>query len=185
MPVCEICGKIFTQLRNLVQHRPTIHEKSSTSFSCTDCNYTTFRKSSLDRHLKRHTKTSFNPNSPPKVARREPDSSTNHHLLDQNTQQRGFELSPTDVPDEVRQFFHDEQPWGTDQTLRQIYVRNFHRIRDRETYHRRSRIFLRYIIALEKDEQHAYRYKDHLCFLRCLAIVKFGKTRHNCNLKAK
>ena len=42
-----------------------------------------------------------------------------------------------------------------------------------------------YIIALEKDENHAYRYKDHLCFFRCLAIAKFGKTRHNCNLKAK
>ena len=43
----------------------------------------------------------------------------------------------------------------------------------------------RYVIALEKDENHAYRYKDHLCFFRCLAIAKFGKTRHNCNLKAK
>ena len=43
----------------------------------------------------------------------------------------------------------------------------------------------RYIIALEKDEHHAYRYKDYLCFFRCLAIGKFGKTRHNCNLKAK
>ena len=42
-----------------------------------------------------------------------------------------------------------------------------------------------YIIGLEKDEHHAYRYKDHLCFFRCLAIGKFGKTQHNCNLKAK
>ena len=42
-----------------------------------------------------------------------------------------------------------------------------------------------YIIALEKDEHHAYRYKDHLCFFRCLAIAKFGKTRHSCNLTAK
>ena len=28
-------------------------------------------------------------------------------------------------------------------------------------------------------------YKDHLCFFHCLAIGKFAKTRHNCNLKAK
>ena len=42
-----------------------------------------------------------------------------------------------------------------------------------------------YTIALEKDEHHAYRYKDHLCFFRCLATAKFGKTRHNCNLTAK
>ena len=43
----------------------------------------------------------------------------------------------------------------------------------------------RYIIALEKDQNTAKQYNDHLCFFRCLAIAKFGKTRHNCNLKAK
>ena len=43
----------------------------------------------------------------------------------------------------------------------------------------------RHIIGLEKDNNHAYRYKDSLCFFRCLAIGKFGKTYHNCNQKAK
>ena len=38
---------------------------------------------------------------------------------------------------------------------------------------------------MEKDEHHAYRHKDHLCFFHCLAIGKFGKTYHNCNQKAK
>ena len=35
----------------------------------------------------------------------------------------------------------------------------------------------RYIIALEKDQHHNYRYNyhDHLCFFHCLAIGKFGK----------
>ena len=42
-----------------------------------------------------------------------------------------------------------------------------------------------YIIGLEKDENTANIYKDHLCFFRYLAIAKFRKTRHNCNLKAK
>ena len=42
-----------------------------------------------------------------------------------------------------------------------------------------------HIIGLEKDTIHANRYKDHLCFFHCLAIRKFGKTRHNCNGKAK
>ena len=42
-----------------------------------------------------------------------------------------------------------------------------------------------YIIGLEKDKNHAYRDKDHLCFFRCLAIGKFGKTHHNCKQKAK
>ena len=58
---------------------------------------------------------------------------------------RGFGLSPTDVPEEVHQFFQEEQPWGTVQNLRQVYVGNFHHIRDTETYHRHSRIFLRYL----------------------------------------
>ena len=43
----------------------------------------------------------------------------------------------------------------------------------------------RYIIGLEKDNNNAYHYKDHLCFFRCLAIGKFGKTYHNCNRTAK
>ena len=42
----------------------------------------------------------------------------------------------------------------------------------------------RYIIGLKKYE-HSRTYEDHLCFFRCLAIGKFGKTRHNCNCKAK
>ena len=43
----------------------------------------------------------------------------------------------------------------------------------------------RCVIGLEKDQNHAYRYTDHLCFFCCLAVGKFGKTRHNCNGKAK
>ena len=66
--VCNLCGKVFTELRSLTRHQHTIHEKSSTSFSCTDCDYTTSRKSNLDRHLKRHTNPVLIPNSPPKVA---------------------------------------------------------------------------------------------------------------------
>ena len=312
-PVCQICQKAFSNLGNLNRHVRTIHEKSSTSFSCNDCDYSTPQKSDLERHLKRHT--SLTSNLPPKVARCEPyivDPPPDNQVSNQNAQQRGFGLSPSDVPDEVRQFLHDDQPWGMDPNLRQIYVRNFHRIRDTETINRRSKIFLRYlnhsnsplietiarvlkdiflrkanafkinmsfsfilqhretgefsyhyasnndqllnsprlirnqhdldtlldfltsqdfpshlknqrpntkwvierivslrihlvmtsyplgnppnlpdyiknnryVIALEKDEHHAYRYKDHLCFFRCLAIAKFGKTRHNCNLKA-
>ena len=41
------------------------------------------------------------------------------------------------------------------------------------------------MIGLEKDTNHAYRYKDHLCFFRCLAIGKYKFARHNCNRKAK
>ena len=44
--------------------------------------------------------------------------------------------------------------------------------------------FNRCIFGLEKDE-HSRTYKDHLCFFRCLAIVKFGKMYHNCNKEAK
>ena len=313
-PVCEICGKSFTELRNLVQHRRTIHKKSST-LSCAECNYATPRKSNLNRHImKRHASTPITSSYPPKVACREPhinDSTSNNRLFVQSTQS-GFGASPTDVPDKVHRFFQEEQPWGTDQTLRQVYVQNFHRIRDSQTLNRKSRIYLRYlnhssplidsivraienifqhqtnafkinlsfsfilqhretgefryhyasnnnqllntprlirnqqdlnslltflasqdfpshlkdqrpntkwviertvslrihlvmttyplgkppklpdyiknnrhIIALEKDENTAKRYRDHLCFFRCLAIVKYKFTRHNCNQKAK
>ena len=43
----------------------------------------------------------------------------------------------------------------------------------------------RHIIGLEKDNNHAYRYKDNLCLFRCLVIGKFCKTYHNCNQKTK
>ena len=43
----------------------------------------------------------------------------------------------------------------------------------------------RFIIGLEKDRNNNYRYKDHLCFFRCLAIGKYKFTRHNCNQKAE
>ena len=94
--------------------------------------------------MKRHTNKPLTPNLPPKVPRRETNiinKPANDHLLeheeiqsmlDQNIQ-RGFGMAPTDVPDEVRQFFQGEQPWNTDQNLRQVYVQNFHRIRDTET----------------------------------------------------
>ena len=89
------------------------------------------------RHTKRHSdsKTSVASSHPPKVARREPipniiEPLTNDHLLEQleheeiqsmleqNTQS-GFgvtQMTSTDsiLPGEVRQFFLDEQPWGTD-----------------------------------------------------------------------
>ena len=81
--------------------------------------------------MKKHTNTPLTPNLLPKVACREPhiiNSPPNDHLLDQNTQP-GFGLPPTNVPDKVHQFFQE----GTDQNFRQVYIQNFHRIRDTET----------------------------------------------------
>ena len=74
-------------MSNLVRH---LHEKSSSSFSCTQCDYTTLRKSNLIRHAKRHSdsKTTVATSHPPKVAHREPIPNiikppTNDHLLEQ------------------------------------------------------------------------------------------------------
>ena len=163
-PVCQTCGKVFTQLKNLKQHQRSIHEKSSTTFSCSQCDYFTSRKHDLKRHAKKHTH--LTPNLPPKIARLEPipniiDPPANDHLLEQienqeietifkqNTQV-GFGITQMtsadeNIPQEIQQFFTDERPWGTDRNLRQIYVRNFPRIRDSETLNRRSRIYLRYL----------------------------------------
>ena len=82
-PVCQTCGKVFMQLKNLNQHVHTIHEKSSTMFSCSQCDYFTCRKYDLKRHAKIHT-----PNLPPKISHHEPipniiDPPANDHLLEQ------------------------------------------------------------------------------------------------------
>ena len=44
--------------------------------------------------------------------------------------QFGYEVTQTtpadeNIPQELRQFFRDEQPWGTDRNLRQVYVVTF------------------------------------------------------------
>ena len=164
-PVCQTCGKVFSNDRNLKQHQRSIHRKS-TLFSFAQCDYTTPLKSNLNRHTKRHSKTHLTSNLPPKIARREPipniiDPPANDYLLEQlenqeiesmfeqNTQ-RGFGITQMtaadeNIPHEIQQFFRDERPWGTDQNLRQVYIQNFPRIRDSETLNRRSRIYLRYL----------------------------------------
>ena len=135
------------------QHQRTIHE-SCDMFSCTQCDYTTPLKSNLKYHTKRHSNTPLTPNLPPKIAHHEPfpniiEPPANDHLLEQleheeiqsmleQNNQLSFgvtQMSSTDatLPDEVRQFFRDEQPWGPDRNLRQVYVQNFPRIRDSET----------------------------------------------------
>ena len=150
-PVCEICGKVFTLMHNLVHHRRTIH-KSYNIFSCTQCDYTTLQKSNLKCHTKRHSKTPLTSNLPPKIACREPilnitEPTENDQFLrdieeqelrDMLSSQVGFgvtQIAPADenIPHEIYQFFRDEQPWGTDRNLRQVYVQNFHCIHDSET----------------------------------------------------
>ena len=332
-PICEICGKVFTASKNLKQHQCTIHEKLSTSFSCTECDYFTSRKHDLKRHMrKRHNDIPTAQILPPKIAHHEPipniiDPTVNEQflqdiehqemqdMLERNTQV-GFDIMRTadeNVLQELCDFFRDEWPWGTDRNLHQVYVQNSGRIRDSETHNRRSHIFLRYlhhdhaplietiaealenifrcqtnafkinlslsfilqhretgefcyfyasnnqqilkspklirsqqdldnlldflasqdfpshlkdqclntkwvieriislhihlvmttyplgnppklpdyiknnhyIIGLEKDRNNSYRYKDHLCFFRCLAIGKYKFTHHNCHRKAE
>ena len=114
--------------------------------------------------MKRHNDIPTAHNIPPKIARHEPipniiDPTENEQFL-QDIQQQELtdmfssqfghgltQMTPANenVPQELRDFFRDEQPWGTDLNLRQVYIRNFHRIRDSETNHRRSRTFLRYL----------------------------------------
>ena len=73
-------------------------------FSCTECGHTTHRRHDLQRHMRKHAKTSFNPNLSPKIARCEPNlinpPTHDHFLVDQNSQ-RGFGMTPTDVANEV------------------------------------------------------------------------------------
>ena len=150
------------------QHQRTIHEKLFTSFSCTECDYFTSRKHDLKRHIrKRHNDIPTSQILPPKIARHEPipniiDPTENGQFLQDIKQQEiqailernsqvGFgitQITPSDesIPQELRDFFPDEQPWGTDRNLRQVYAQNFGRICDSETNHRRSLTFLRYLL---------------------------------------
>ena len=143
----------------------TIHEKTSTPSSCTECDYSTSRQDNLQKHLrKRHNDIPTAHNIPPKIARHESipniiDPTENDEFLsdiekqeltDMFSSQFGYGVTQTtpadeNVPQELRDFFRDERPWGADLNLRQVYVGNFHRIRDSENNHRRSRIFLRYL----------------------------------------
>ena len=111
--------------------------------------------------MKRHNDIPTAQIPPPKIARHELipniiDPTENEQFL-QNIQQQeltdmfsnqfGYGLTqatPADenIPQELRDFFRDERPWGTDRNLRQVYVQNFGRIRDSETNHRRSCTFL-------------------------------------------
>ena len=113
--------------------------------------------------MKRHNVTAPVYNVPPKIARLEPipnivDPTENEQFL-QDIQQQEMQdmfssqfghgltqMTPADenIPQELRDLFRDEQPWGTDLNLRQVYIRNFHRIRDSETNHRCSHTFLRF-----------------------------------------
>ena len=139
--------KGFHGNEELNRHRHTIHEKSN-MFPCTQCDYTTLQKSNLNRHIKRNANRPFNPNSNDHLLE-QLENEEIRSMLDQNTQ-CGFgvtQITSTDaiLPDKVCQFFRDEQPWSTDRNLRQVYVQNFHHIRDTETLNHRSRIFLRHL----------------------------------------
>ena len=55
------------------RHVRTIHEKTTPSFSCTECDYSTSRQDNLQKHLrKRHNNAAPAHNIPPKIARNEP-----------------------------------------------------------------------------------------------------------------
>ena len=143
--------------------------------------------------MKTHASTPITSNHPSKVACREPhiiDSPPNNRFLNQNTQ-RAFGLSPTDVPGEVHRFFQEEQPWGTDQNLRHVYIQNFHRIRDTQTLNRKSRIYLRYlnhssplidsiVHAIENIFQHQTNaFKINLSFSFILQHRETGEFRYH------
>ena len=70
--MCQIYGKVFTQLKNLNRHVRTIHEKTA-SFSCMECDYSSSRQDNLNKHVKkRHSYAPSVHNIPPKIARHEP-----------------------------------------------------------------------------------------------------------------
>ena len=120
---------------------------SSTSFSCTECDYFTSRKHNLKRHMKkRHNDTPAAQILPLKIARHEPvpniiNPPANDHLLEQLEHEEIKSM----LEQNTQVGFGITQMTSTDENISQVYIQNFHRIRDSETHNRRSRIFLRYL----------------------------------------
>ena len=95
--------------------------------------------------MKRHSNTAPVCDIPPKIARREPypniveptendqflSDIEQQELTDMFSSQFGYGVTQTtpadeNIPQELRDFFRDEQPWGTDLNLRQVYVLSSH-----------------------------------------------------------
>ena len=114
-PVCEVCGKVFAALKNLKQHQRTIHEKTTPSFSCTECDYTTPRKSNFNRHMKRHNDIPTAHNIPPKIARHEPipniiDPTENEQFLQDIQQQELTDMFSSQFGHGLTQFLPPTGP---------------------------------------------------------------------------
>ena len=57
---CELCGKSFSDLRSLKEHKKTAHESGGTIFKCELCEYSNISKRNLASHVKlRHEKDKF------------------------------------------------------------------------------------------------------------------------------
>ena len=143
-------------------------------FSCSECDYTTPRKSNFNRHLKRHNDIPAAEILPPKIARREPilniiEPTENDQFLSDIEQQEltdmlntqaglGLSQMPSTPPSspppannndprqqEFERFFQTEQPWEGDAQLRDVHFRNFNMIRDSDQVHRRTCTYNRYL----------------------------------------
>ena len=116
VPVCNVCGKVFTLMKNLNQHLSNMHEKG-TSYNCTDCPYNTPLKSDLKCRMKRHANTPTALNPPPKVTRFQPniiyppDDSPNQFLHEC--------VIESEERDEINRCFQqsDQIGWGVSQIL--------------------------------------------------------------------
>ena len=106
----------------------------STSFPCNECDYSASPQHNLQKHQrKRHTDIPTAHNIPPKIACHEPIQTITEptendkflsdiqqqELTDMFSSQFGYgvtQITPVNenIPQELHQFFRDEQPWGTD-----------------------------------------------------------------------
>ena len=57
---CELCGKSFSDLHSLKEHKKTAHENDGKIFKCKLCDYSNILKRNLASHVKlRHEKDKF------------------------------------------------------------------------------------------------------------------------------
>ena len=189
-------------MKNLNRHVRTIHEKTTPSFSCTECDdHSTSRQDNLQKHLRKRHNAALAHNKPPKIARKntniiEPAENEEflrdieqQELTDMLNTQAGLGLSqmpstppPPSSPPPVK-----NTPWEDDVQLRNVYFRHLNLIRDSDQGHRRTLTYNRYLNseettlneAMEHAIEQVYRRQSHSfkISLSCSAIFQNRETQ--------
>ena len=148
-PVCGLCEKICTEMKNLILHRHCVQKIIHVFLSRMWLHYSP--KSNLNRHMKRHVNTPATSNFRLKVARRHDSipNLTDPPVIQWSTPRTAWrwrnsihvwakystwfwsdtnDSNGCNLTCRDSSIFQDELLWATYQNFRQVYMQNFHHI---------------------------------------------------------